>query len=58
MSYRILKPTLNTDRNKSLAYYRAQAHRRLNATNPKEEDFYVDTRNLWKGSTITQEKQY
>ena len=35
MSFRILKPTLSQDRNKNMAYFRAQAHRRLNATNPK-----------------------
>jgi hypothetical protein len=30
----------------------------MNATEPKEEEIYIDTRNLWKASTVSQEKQY
>lgn len=45
-------------RDNYLTEYKCRGKRRLIAVLPKEEEVYIDSRNLWKASTTSQEKQY
>ena len=56
MTFRLVNRS--DDRSNYLTEYKCKGKRRLIAVLPKEEEIYIDPRNLWKASSIPQQKQY
>lgn len=52
MTFRLVNRS--DDRSDYLTEYKCKGKRRLIAVLPKEEEIYIDPRNLWKASSIPQ----